>query len=390
MGRDPAPDRMKVSEDRPARVLVYHIGSLGDTLMVLPALWALKAHWPQARFTLLTKRTPLKHVVVADALIQDAGIFEDVIAYPGERQGGDKLGQRLRQIGLLLKLRLRRFEAIVYLAPSERQPVQVARDAAFFKLSGIPRRLGFEGFGPLPSRSTVPLPTLPIEAEALMRRLRAGGLPLPPLDQARRDCGVNAGELGRVRDWLATQSGADGGRPWLAIGPGSNMPAKIWPLDRYAEVIAALMREFDLWPVVFGGPEDKVAGQALVERLGAGYIAAGQLSLREAAAGMRGCVLYLGNDTGTMHLAASENVPCVVPFSARDFPGKWHPMGPDHAVIRRRPDCEGCMLERCEARRMHCMLDIGVDEVLDAARAVLARRSPSSSSLPRGRAALTA
>jgi len=49
-------------------VLVYHIGSLGDTLMAAPALWALRAHWPAAHVALLTKRTQFGHVVLSGSL----------------------------------------------------------------------------------------------------------------------------------------------------------------------------------------------------------------------------------------------------------------------------------------------------------------------------------
>ncbi|MCO5123553.1 MAG: glycosyltransferase family 9 protein [Rhizobacter sp.] len=355
-------------------VLVYHIGSLGDTLMAAPALWALRAHWPAAHVALLTKRTQFGHVVLSGSLFEGAGLFDEVLHYPGSRYGDDTISQRLQQIGLLLRLRARRFDAVVYLAPSERQPAQVSRDEHFFRLAGIPMRVGFAGFPEPPSRTRHPLPELPTEAQALLERLRGAGIPVPPLAEARRDLGLDASERAAVDAWRASQPENDGGRRWLALGPGSNMPAKLWPSARLAAVAAALVDEFDLWPVVFGGPEDEAVGATLVRDLGRGYNAAGALAPRAAAAAMRACAAYVGNDTGTMHLAASEGVPCVAVFSARDFPGKWHPIGVGHRVIRLRPDCEGCMLERCEQHAMRCLLDIGVAEVLAAARETLARR----------------
>lgn len=369
------------------RVLVYHIGSLGDTLMATPALWALRSHWPAARLTLLTKRTQFRHVVLGDSLFENAGLFDDVLHYPGSRYGGDTLVQRLRQIALLLRLRARRFGAVIYLAPSERDPVQVRRDERFFALAGIPARIGFADFPLPPSRSERPLPAMRPEAEALLERLRGAGIAAPELADARRDLGLGAADRSAARAWLDTQAADDRGRPWLALGPGSNMPAKQWPIERLGAVAAALCEEFDLWPVVFGGPEDESTGAALVRRLGRGYNAAGALAPRAAAAAMHGCAAYVGNDTGTMHLAASEGVPCVAIFSARDFPGKWHPLGSGHRVLRRHPRCEGCMLERCDREGMRCLLEIGVGEVLTAARETLLRRVESAPQL--GRSALT-
>ena len=374
----------------PHRVLVYHIGSLGDTLMALPALWGLRDRWLDARWTLLTKRTPLRHVIVADAVLDGMGLFTDVMLYSGQREGSGTLPQRLKQAALLLRLRARRFDTVVYLAPSDRSAPQVRRDRRFFQLAGIPRQVGFDGFRTPPSREQRPLPTLPTEAQTLRQRLCCDGLELAPVTSLRRDCAVGETEFEQVRAWLSRQDGQDRGRPWLALAPGSNMPAKVWPLERYVAVALALVQEFDLWPVVFGGAEDQARAQALQRALGGAHVAAGALSPRAAAAAMRACALYLGNDTGTMHLAASEDVPCVVPFSARDFPGKWHPMGRDHVIIRRRPACEGCMLERCEAQGMRCLLDIGVPEVLDAARKVLAQADNRTAASARGRGALSA
>lgn len=356
---------------QPRRVLVHHIGSLGDTLMALPALWALRQAWPSASLTLLTKRTQLAHVVVAHSLLSGSGLFDDHLEYQGRREGGDGWVQRAKQVALLLRLRVRRFDAVVTLAPSERQAAQVARDARFFAWAGIRRRIGFDVSWEPPSRAQRPLPTLPSEAEALLERLRRAGLPVPPLDQARRDCGLNERDFAAAEAWIETQAAAARSRPWLALAPGSNMPSKIWPEERFAELARVLVHEHGLWPVVFGGPEDQDTGDRLVRALGQGSNAAGALSPRAAAAALRRAALFVGNDTGTMHLAASEGVPCVAAFSARDFPGKWHPIGGAHVVLRRRLPCEGCMLERCEAQRMACLLDIGVQEVLNAARQLL-------------------
>lgn len=355
----------------PRRVLVYHIGSLGDTLMALPALWAVRAAWPEARLSLLTKRTPQRHVVVADSLLAGTQLFDEVLEYAGPRVGALPWSQALRQFALLLRLRRRRFDTLVYLAPSERQASQVERDRRFFAAAGMARQIGTEGFQRPPPRSTRPLPVLPTEAEALLRRLAAAGLPVPAPQQLRRDCAVGPEDEAAVQAWLQRQATPGPARNWLAIAPGSNMPSKIWPLERFVEVARALHRDHGLWPVVFGGPEDREAAGRLLAGLGAGWTAAGELSVRAAAAAMRRCSLYLGNDTGTMHLAASEGVRCVVPFAARDYPGKWLPLGTGHQIIRREPECEGCMLERCEERRMACLTDISTAEVLAAARRAL-------------------
>jgi len=108
-----------------------------------------------------------------------------------------------------------------------------------------------------------------------------------------------------------------------------------------------------------------------VQAWGRGLVAAGALRVRDSAALLERCRLFIGNDTGTMHLAASSGVPCVALFSARDEPGKWEPMGERNVVLRKSVPCAGCMLTSCDERDRLCLRLIEVEEVIDAASSLL-------------------
>jgi ADP-heptose:LPS heptosyltransferase len=177
-----------------------------------------------------------------------------------------------------------------------------------------------------------------------------------------------------VDKWLAELPPSQG-RPWIAIAPGSKMPAKIWPAERFAQVVTQLIEQFDVWPIVVGGPEDREVGENLLRAWGRGYLAAGNLGLSATAAAMARCRIYLGNDTGAMHLAVTAKLPCVAIFSSRTSPGRWYPYGDNHRVFRTAIDCEGCELTTCIERKMECIYRIGVDEVLQGC-AELLRSSP--------------
>ena len=71
-------------------------------------------------------------------------------------------------------------------------------------------------------------------------------------------------------------------------------------------------------------------------------------------AALERCAFYLGNDTGTMHMAVAAGIPCVAVFSSRDFPGNWYPYGNGHVVFRTPIKCEGCFLEKCIENEMRC------------------------------------
>jgi ADP-heptose:LPS heptosyltransferase len=252
---------------------------------------------------------------------------------------------------------------LVYLAPSSRTAEQVERDRKFFALAGIKNFVGMKNFPALPKKiSGEPLGATWPESDLLLARLAADGIAVPPLNQGSLDLRLGDAEAAELDFWLA-QNGSDGGRVWLGVGPGSKMAAKRWPEERFREVVAKLIAERDVWPVIFGGPEDAAMAARLLAAWGRGFNAAGALSLRGATAALRRCKIYVGNDTGTMHLAAAAGVSCVAIFSSREWPGMWFPYGVRQKVFRSAIECEGCALEVCAEKQNECLNRTGVAEV---------------------------
>ena len=272
---------------------------------------------------------------------------------------------------LLAAIKRRKFDTLVYLAPSNRKPEQIERDRRFFSLAGIKNFIGMEGF-PVwqPKRPGLPLETMPAESDLLLERLALSGIRVPERDERQTQLRLGGNEDEQLGGWLG-QLQSDGSRPWIAVGPGSKMPAKRWPVERFQEVVDLLIQEFDIWPVVFGGDEDRIFGDTLIRKWGRGYNAAGALGLRTAAAALKRCVFFLGNDTGTMHMAAAMGVPCVAVFSSREAPGWWYPRGKGHHIFRSQIECEGCGLIECIQRENECLKRISANEVFDACRELL-------------------
>lgn len=360
------------------RILVFRIGQLGDTIVALPAMWVIRRHFPTAHLTLLSDRHPGKPYVLAADLLKGAGIFDHFDSYLVDDSAGGRMLRAVRMAQLLIKLRRQHYDALVYLAPSTRTSQQVERDRKFFGLAGLKQFYGMNGFRALPRKVPgQPLGATPSEADLLLERLAADGLPVPPAGQGSLELRLGAAEETEVKSWL-NQLPDDGGRPWIGIGPGSKMPAKRWPETQFREVVARLIGEFDLWPVVFGGPEDNAIGERLFASWQRGHNAAGALSLRGAAVALKRCRFYLGNDTGTMHLAAAAGVPCVAVFSAREWPGMWFPYGVDQKIFRKQIECEGCGLLECVDRDNECLSATSAAKVLGACRDILTRRADTA------------
>jgi len=352
------------------RVLVYRIGQLGDSLVALPALWAIREHFAKAHLTLLTNRYTSKSYVSVSDLLPEGALFDQVMFYEAGSTGTGA-GSALE---LLPKLRRARFDTLVYLAPRRRTRREVWRDLAFFRLAGVTRFYAHRGFAPFPPRTSgSPLPLVEYEADHLLSRLALSGISIPPPNERRIDLKLSQAELDQARAWLASNAAGLSGRGLLALGPGSNSPSRIWPQARFEELGRRLLSEFGLFPVVVGGRELSVLGDALVAAWGCGANAAAKLSLRESAALLALCTLYVGNETGTTHLAAAVGARCVAIFSAVEWPGRWHPYGGRTTVLRRAVPCEGCRLDVCVDHDMACLKAISVEDALAACRATLTR-----------------
>lgn len=355
----------------PKKVLLFRPGQLGDTLAALPALHALHSAWPGTRITLLHDIHEGRGFPTAQAVLDGSGLVEDFVAYDPTQSG---FGKMFTAIRLTAKLRPRGFDAFVYLAPALRTPQQRKRDMLLPRLCGIRRVVGDIDLDPRATDACCG-DRHPHEADLLLQRLATAGIPVPDPHKGCMDLRLTPAELQAAEYWRTRQPISPSALQ-VAFGPGSKMPAKRWPPERYAEVGKNLIEARDIWPVVFGGPEDAETGLHMVRRWGRGSVAAGALNVRESAAALMQCRLFVGNDTGTMHLAASVGVPSVTLFSARDLRGTWYPYGRGrHVVFREAIDCEGCMLTACTDRANECLTRIDSARVTQSCLEMLSDRA---------------
>ena len=278
-------------------------------------------------------------------------------------------------VGLALKIRQQRFDAVFYLMTRYRTAHQIDRDRLFFRLAGIGNIIGSEFIKQhnLPFDIPKPIPRIEKEAEFLLRLLREKDVVktdrqfLPHLALTQDE---NQAALAFMES-----NGALGFRGrCVAVGPGSKWDSKIWEEKRYADVVRRLIESHDVMPIIFGGPEDREKGDRLIQSWGRGANAAGELNVRNAAAALSLCSLYLGNDTGTMHLAASVSTTCVAMFSAVDWAGRFEPFGDQHILFRRSVECEGCHSPECPnlVHPKKCLDLIPANDVYEACVEVIA------------------
>jgi len=344
-------------------ILVFRVGQLGDTVVSIAAIRAIRAAHPGARIVLLTDRQ--RHLRTVDAwdVLGPTGFLDDVLYLPVPWTFGDLARARTA-------IRALHAERLYYLTPMPRTSWQVSRDRFFFQtLCGIEHLVGLR---PTPAYPVRDRGRRLIRIESESDRLRTsivgdtiGAAPGPldhrlPLSTVHRE---------RAAGRLAAMTGSR----LIAFAPGSKMPAKMWPLERFAAVGTELLARYpDVRLLVLGGGTEEVqAAETLTARWGVRSLNLVGLPIWDTAAVLERCRLYIGNDTGTMHLAASVGVRCVAIFSARDNPGRWGPAGSGHIVLRREVPCAGCVLTDCVEHEKICLTSIGADEVVAAAVARL-------------------
>ena len=347
------------------RILVFRVGELGDTLIALPSLHAIRSTYPDAHITFLGNVNSNSKNVTAQQTIPASGLIDDWLSYSVHRGGW----RGLQSLALLNRLRQGNFDTLVYLAPRLRKAKDVRRDLFFFKMAGIKEVIGQHGLNMPIKAAGDALPEAEHELDHLLHRLSLSGVTVPLTP--RIDLELTSQEKNAAESWLRMEVNRLEERVLVGFGPGSKWPSKIWPEERFQEVGQRLIREYGVYPIVFGGPEDRELADRLIKNWKNGSVAAGALTPREAAAALSQCVLYVGNDTGTMHLAAAVDTPCVAIMSALDWPGRWVPYGPGHTVLRRSVPCEGCLLKVCDKEGMRCLKMIEVDDVVDACGQIL-------------------
>ena len=355
------------------RILVFRTGHLGDTLVAVPAFWAVRHAFPAAEISYLSSADLNNPTYVsARDVLPEKGMFDSWISYPNLSGGFRDIVSLVR---LALVLRRSRFDAVIYLMTRYRTAKQIERDRVFFRLAGIRKLIGadFVKKHNLPIVIPRPVPRIEKEGSFLIRLLEQAGIGAPAGNAT--DLALTDEERQTTRDWMRSKGVDHYGGPRIAVAPGSKWDSKIWDERRYAYVVERLIREFDASPIIFGGPEDREKGDRRIANWGRGANAAGELNVRRAAAGLAQCTLYLGNDTGTMHLAAAVGTPCVAIFSAVDWAGRFEPVGDQHILFRRTVECEGCHSPICLTDR-RCLDLIAAEDVYQACTEVLERATP--------------
>jgi len=365
------------------RVLVYRLGSLGDMLVALPALHLVARAFPGAERLMLTNVPVNSKAPAAAAILEGSGLVQGYMRY----EVGTRSVREL--LGVWWQIVRWRPEVLVYLAAP--RGVQAAqRDEAFFRLCGVRQIVGVpltEGmqrnyYGAATGGKDHAMGDGHLEPEAArlarcIGQLGAVGDIADPgrlNDPASWDLHLRAEERERAAAAIGSEALAVES---IAVSVGTKVQAKDWGKENWRALLGRMAAEFPGRALLLlGAEEESEASEFAAEgwRANGGGLMVnlcGVLTPRESAAAIARARLFVGHDSGPMHLAAAVGTPVVAIFAARNIPRQWFPFGKQHEVVYHRVECWGCGLETCIEQQKKCLLSITVDEVMGVVRSQL-------------------
>ncbi len=342
----------------PARILVFRLCCLGDTLMMTPLLAALDAAYPEARITYAVGKWSAAGLVGnphVDAILR-------LPDRPSWREWARVVG------------RLRRGHFDLALVP-ERSPLP----ALAITLAGIPRRVGLDSAGRgFALTDRVPIRDVRHETDLALDLARALGLAASDRHSHYRPSDA---AVARIAALLAER---DAPQPLIVVHPGGGanpgvtMDAKRWPPERFAGVADALREQRGGTIALVGAESDRRLVAATRAALRADALdLCGALSLDELGALCARAALYVGNDAGTTHLAEACGAPVVAIFGPTD-PAQYGPTDGIGEAIWDPIACgpyvqRGDLTRLADTAAFRCIDTITVEQVLSATGRVLDR-----------------
>ena len=346
------------------KILILRLSAVGDVIRTLPAVKALKEHTPSPSITWIVEES-------SRAFLESQPEVDEVILFPRKRwtQGIKSLrtiwGTIGEMWGFITGLRKRKFDVVFDFHG-------ILKSGLLSFLSGSPKRIGYDRSSTkegnfLFSNVKVKLPKERISRfQRNLALLKGMGLEVRELKYSLH---IPPEDKKYVESFFNTSS-AFLKRPLIAIHPGTNPKAifKRWVPDQYAQLADRLVRELNATVLFTWGAEELEWVKGIRKEMKEPSLLGPKTeSLTKLGEVYRHCDLYIGGDTGPMHIASLMGIPAVVIYGPTD-PIENEPFG-NHIKVRKEVGCNPCHKYSC--KELVCIKAISADEVFKATKEIL-------------------
>jgi heptosyltransferase III len=343
-----------------ARILIVRLRSIGDIVLLTPALHLLKSWRPDLRVSILIEDR------FGDLL--EANPDVDEVLQLGTGPGWENVLSRLRMVR---EVRRRKFSVCFNLHGGPTSAYLTA-------VSGARWKLGFHHFRNRWAYHLVVPDARKIlgQEDVHSAELQAAGLfwfGMPRAEVPPTRLLVRRAQEEWWRERRA-QMGIAPGQAYALVNPTNRLATRQWPSERFAQIGGYLRNELGLLPLYHGGPGEISVLDAVERAAGAAILRLQDASLGQLAAVLAGARLFVGNDSGPAHMAVALRCSSVVIFgsiSPKTW-GPWPPGGPGR-YVHNFIDCSPCPGYQCDRQaQLQCILSITVEQVIDTIKSVLA------------------
>jgi ADP-heptose:LPS heptosyltransferase len=298
----------------PDNVLIYRLGSLGDTVIALPCFHLIRKVYPNSRITILTNQPISGKAAPAMAILENSGLCDEAVSYT--------VGTRSSRELAIVRQTIKRIQPRVLInLAAGRGWLKSLRDYLFFRSCGIKDIIGT----PWRRRDLHVQQTNPgvfePESQRLAARLNSLGA-INLADPSLWDLGLTKAERRQASELLPSNHDN-----FIAVSVGTKLPVKDWGEDNWRKLLVLLSKEMPQANLVLlGAPDEWERSEKLSQVWTGGKVnLCGKTSPRVSAAILEHCQLFIGHDSGPMHLAAAVGTPTLGLFSWLNPPGQWFP-----------------------------------------------------------------
>jgi ADP-heptose:LPS heptosyltransferase len=321
------------------RILVLRTDRLGDMVLTTAALMDLRAHYRHARITVLAPPGAL-------ALLEGHPAVDHLVPLPARRRLPAELAGR--------------FDMAIDFTPDE--------NLAGARLAAATRATWRAGFAAAGRQAYFTLPSPPVRADRHIVELNRDLLEAIGVTRRESEPTLPVAEKERTAA-LARVAALGAAQPRILVHPGGHFASQRWPAERFAEVIERLTESVGAACLVAWGPLEEDLARRITGAT-PDALPIGPLSVRELVAVTSVVDLFLGNNSGPLHVAAALGVPTLSLAGPTDL-RRFAPREPSARVLLRAVPCSPCGRARCWHHT--CLASIGPREVVEAARALLER-----------------
>lgn len=344
------------------RILVYHNASLGDTIVALPSLKLIRQTFKSSTIFLLTAEHNNVKATQAQKILTNTNLVDGYILLHAN-------GKTLSKI-ISLRSEIQQFnpDALIYLN-EPRNLLRLVRDYIMFKLFGIKKIFGIQF--QKKNRSVAMLENGHYEniSHFLARKISKLGA-IDFSDQSNLIL-----DLTKEEEFNANQilSQLNISQPIICISVGTKFASNHWGYDRWEIFLHLLSEKYPNHYLIAIGSTDEFewTNHLLKPWANRSLNLCGTLSVRGSAAVLARCIIYIGHDSGPIHLSNSVGVPCVGIYSSRNLPGIWFPSGQKNQILYTKINCQGCQLSICHDKKNRCIRLITPEAALAAVEKVL-------------------